>query len=448
MAKTGIVALAALAAALGAGAGRAGDDGAVAPWLDVPAGWTRAVDGGVLAVTPDDLRSGEVATLLVEPPGRAVAGLAEAYQAATGELGRWRPIADPVEQRLDGGWVFRHGVGVVTRDDGTFVARVAIARRGAEQVRFWAIAGTDELFNRYQDRFNAAIASAQGMGQGAAAARSAPATAPTPAPAQGLPPGYGTGLSGLWAGLERGLSASAGVAAGPRQQVDPATGRISTSTTGAAPTTVATLVDFETVELILPDGTFRRGLPQRGLASDLAWDRANRPTWWGRWRRDGDGLVMERGGSRTRYRVDGERLVSDRDRAWAKLPRMGATRLDGVFGRADLRRADAPTLVLRADGTWEDRGGFLRMIGSSCNLVVPDGDTMVSRWTDEQYTRAMSGGAGTYTYEDYTLTLRGRDGRVWQLGTWIPSPERPPAAGRLVMNTRQLVRVGDAPPPP
>lgn len=435
MAGTTIRAAAALAIALGAGNGGAGD-APVAPWLEVPAGWTRAVEGDVLVVTPDDLGSGEMAALLVERPGRASGTMADAWEAATGELGRWRSVADPVEQRLEG-WVFLHGVGVVSRDDGTFVVRVAVARRGAEQLRFFAIAGSDEVFNRYQDRFNAAIASAQGMGPGADSARPAPTT-----PAAGLPAGFGTGLSGLWAGVERGLSAGAGVGPGLRQQASPATGRIETSA-GVAPTTVARIADYETVELLFPDGTYRRGIPQRGLASDLAWDRANRPTWWGRWRREGDTLVVERGGHRASYRVERDRLVSDRGRPWVKLPRMRPARLDGVFARADWHDADAPTLVLRADGTWEDRGGFLRMIGSSCNLVVPDGDTMVSRWTDDQYTQAMSGGAGTYSYEDYTLTLRGRDGRVWQMGTWIPAPERPPAAGRLVMNTRQLVRVGD-----
>lgn len=40
---------------------------------------------------------------------------------------------------------------------------------------------------------------------------------------------------------------------------------------------------------------------------------------------------------------------------------------------------DLPRLLLRADGSYEDRGGFLRVIGSPWNLVVPDGDAMVSR---------------------------------------------------------------------
>jgi hypothetical protein len=440
MAGTRTQVLAAVAVALGAGAAVAGGDATgVAPWLDVPQGWSRAVEGVVLVVTPDDLRPGEVAALLVAAPGPATGGLEEAYRAATGELGAWRPIADPVEQLLDDGWRFRHGVGVVTREDGSFVARVAVARRGDQQVRFWAMAGSDEIFNRYQERFNAAIASAQGIGRAGGAAPPAPHP---PAPAPGLPAGFGTGVSGAWVGMERGLSASAGVGPGPRQQVDPTTGRITTSTTGAAPTTVATIADSEALELLFPDGTYRRGLPQRGLASDLAWDQANRRTWWGRWRREGEALHIERGGYRTRYQLDGERLVSDRGRPWVRLPRMAATRLDGTFVRADYRDADAPRLVLRADGSWEDRGGFLRMVGSACNLVEPDGDAMVSRWTDAQFTRAMTGGAGTYTFEDYTLTLRGRDGRVWQLGTYVPPPERPPAAGRLVMNGRQLVRDG------
>ena len=46
---------------------------------------------------------------------------------------------------------------------------------------------------------------------------------------------------------------------------------------------------------------------------------------------------------------------------------------------------------------------------------MPDGNAMVSRWSDAEARRAMGGGSGTYTLEDYTLTLRDRDGRVWPL---------------------------------
>ena len=49
-----------------------------------------------------------------------------------------------------------------------------------------------------------------------------------------------------------------------------------------------------------------------------------------------------------------------------------------------IRHASAPRLILRADGSYEDRGDFLRMIGSAWHLVVPDGDVMIKQWNDAQ----------------------------------------------------------------
>jgi hypothetical protein len=59
-------------------------------------------------------------------------------------------------------------------------------------------------------------------------------------------------------------------------------------------------------------------------------------------------------------------------------------RLDGAYARDDYRNANAPRLVLRADGSYEDRGNFLHMIGSTWNLVAPNGNVMVKRWSDAE----------------------------------------------------------------
>jgi len=123
-----------------------------------------------------------------------------------------------------------------------------------------------------------------------------------------------------------------------------------------------------------------------------------------------------------------------------KLPLPQNERIDGSFARADYRDAGAPRLVLYADGRYEDRGGFLRMVGSASNLVVPDGHTLVSRWTDAEAQQALAGGSGSYTFEAFTLTMNDRDGRVWQIGFYIPPGENIAAPLQLVIGSYLLMR--------
>ncbi|MCJ7555818.1 MAG: hypothetical protein MUP90_02755 [Gammaproteobacteria bacterium] len=95
-----------------------------------------------------------------------------------------------------------------------------------------------------------------------------------------------------------------------------------------------------------------------------------------------------------------------------KLPLPQYSRIEGSFARADYRDAGAPRPVLHADGRYEDRNGFLRMVGSASNLVVPDGHALVSRWSDTEAQGALAGGSGNYTFESFTLMLNDSDGRV------------------------------------
>jgi len=195
------------------------------------------------------------------------------------------------------------------------------------------------------------------------------------------------------------------------------------------------------VDVFYPDGTYRRRLPVRGLASDPDWERRQQPILWGTWKRDGNKIVVRRGSYETSYTIENENtLISDRGRPWVKLALPAGTRLEGTYARDDYRDVGAPRLVLRADGTYEDRGNFLRMVGSPWHLVVPDGDTMMSRWSEADSQRALGGGSGNYTLENFTLTLRDRDGRIWQINAYVPPGEPLPAARRLVINGRALVR--------
>lgn len=423
-----------MAASGGPAAGQAQDAHQLAPWLELPSGWTRAVEGSVVVAMPGDQPAGASFLLMVEPPqtagGAPTGTLAEAYRAALADLGPWTPVGDPVEAELDGGWRFRQGVGVARLGNAVYTALTAVARHGELQVRFWALADTDATFNRYKEALGNAIGSVQDLTLSPAT----PAPAPAPAPksgrgttaAQPAAPqpvaGFGQGLSGVYVGLERGLGAGAGI-----DGVGPPQAQLS-------------IADTEEVDVLFPDGTYRRRLPVRGLATDLAWERAQQPILWGRWSRQGSQVVTDRGGYREVYTVQGDDLVSDRGRLWRKLPVVESARLDGSYARHDFRDAAAPRLVLHADGRYEDRGGFLRMVGSPWHLVVPDGDALLPSWSQAQADAALGPGSGTYSFGAFTLTLADRDGRVWRINAYLPPGESPPSPRRLVVNGRALVR--------
>jgi len=405
---------------LPASSGLASEARRLVPWLDVPAAWARRVENGIVAVRPGDLPAGRTLVLLVEPASTSKETPQAAYERALRELGPWEPIGEPIEQQ-GGGWTFRQGVGVVTLESGRFIGNTIVARRGDRLVRLWALADSDATFNLYKPAIGTAIASVQDLAEPAGPDGPAPEGRPraaASATAARPPAGFGQGLSGVYVGLDRGVSAGA------------ATGNQVASRIG----------DAEEVDVLFPDGSYRRRLPIRGLASDLAWERRQQPNLWGRWTQQGRQVVVRRGGYTATYTIDGQGLVSDRGRPWVKLALHRGTRLDATFARADYREAGAPRLTLRADGSYEDRGGFLRMIGSAWHLVVPDADAMRGRWNDAQFDRAMAASSGTYTFDDFTLTLRTSDGRTWQVNAYVPVGEAAPRPRRLVVNGRVLAR--------
>ncbi len=385
------------------------------PWLDVPSTWSRHVEGGVVSLMPPDLAEGESLLLMVEPPKTSKASASEAYEQALRDLGPWQPIGVPSEQAA-GGWIYRQGVGVATLNGARLIGHTVVALKGGQRVRLWALADSDTTYNRYKAAITTAIESVQDIGKPkAVAAASTPGTAVS---AAGLPPGFGQGVSGVYVGVDRGVSAGAGMGHQVASQIG----------------------DAMEVDVLFPDGSLRRRLPQRGLLSDLAWDRQQQPNLWGRWQRQGNQIQIQRGGYSATYTIDGQGLRSDRGRPWAKLAPHSGTRLDASFARADYRDAAAPRLTLRADGSYVDQGDFLRMVGSAANLIVPDGNAMLGRWSDAQFGRAMAASSGSYSFDQFTLTLRSNDGRVWQVNAYVPAGESGPRPQRLVINGRVLAR--------
>ncbi|MEZ4416451.1 MAG: hypothetical protein R3E10_11960 [Gemmatimonadota bacterium] len=440
----------------------------LAPWLDVPVTWIRSGTPERVEVVPADLARGRTFRLTVLPPIRSEETIAAAYERTIGELGEWRPVFPPSDQGFGNGWQFRYGVGVLRSGGETYTALVAVAGNAGWVARFWAIADSDDTYNQYQGAMMTGVSSVQDLSVsdgprqgpdvpliatdapaqepgGATPPASGPRTTPGPTRTTGLvliAPGYGEfgkGITGAYLGLERGLRASAG-SGGMELLLDLTNNFLSVGADPGAPQLQTSLEDYPEVDLFLPDHRYRRGLPIRGLRSDLEWDQSQQPSRWGRWDLEGGRVVTRRGSYVTSYGVGEGVLLSERDRPWRRMPPEAELRLEGTFARADFRDADAPRLILREDGTYEDRGGFLRMVGSPWHLVVPDGDAMMGQWSEAEAARARGPGRGTYAFSYFTLTLQDVDGRVWQINAYVPPTETLPRARYLVVNGRLLMR--------
>jgi len=387
------------------------------PWLDIPAGWSRGMEKNVVTLVPGDLPAGAVLLFMIEPPVAHTQSLDTAYQKALSDLGPWKPVGQVQEQAANNDWRFRFGVGVTQLQGVTYTALTAVALRRDLLARFWVLADSDATYNRYQSTVLMAISSVQDI-KNAHTSAVTPAPAPAPAAIASVKPdpAFGKGLSGVYMGLERGLHASV---------ASPGMTRIE---------------DSWEFDVLFPDGTYRRGLPIRGFNSDPAWERRQQLTRWGNWRQQGNSIIVRRGDYQTQYTLQGEQLIDTRGRTWHKLKMSGAQRIDGVYARADFRDPDAPRLVLRADGTYEDRGRFIRMVSSPSHLVEPDGDTMVTRLNGTDYQKLLGDSRGTYSFENFTLTLRAQDGRTWKINALVPAGESFPNVRQLFINSRELQR--------
>ncbi len=87
------------------------------------------------------------------------------------------------------------------------------------------------------------------------------------------------------------------------------------------------------------DGSYRRGMPVRGLASNLAWEKSQQAIRWGSWRQQGGNVIADRSGYVTQYGVQGNDLVDSRGRTWRKVSAPANRHLEGAYARADYRDA-------------------------------------------------------------------------------------------------------------
>ena len=418
----------------------------LAPWLNLPPGWSTHVENGVVVATPGDLGPGSALLVLIEPVKDLDGDLDSDYPQAVADLGGpWTPAADPETLEPGHGWSYRLGVGVTELQGQPYTALTAVARAGRQRARFWVLADNDDTYIRYQTAWANAITSVQRLTEQSTAAGEPATVQPYVTPPTGIPDGFGQGISGAYVGMDRGLVASAGTG-GQAMTFDPRTGQLGSATSGSMTAPSSTIVDFEAIMLFLPDGTFRYGLPYRGMASDLPWDRNAIKPRWGTWRQENGRVYLARGGWKGEYVVENGVLFDNRGGPWVKLQLPGPQHVEGVFVREDFQDEGAPRLILHADGTYQDPGGygnsFINMVASSMALVAPDGDSGTERWTQQEadyWLRRPS--RGTYTLDRFTLQLTADDGRMWQVATYIPSNQPQDVPCRMAINTRQLVNL-------
>ena len=420
----------------------------LAPWLDLPPGWSRTVENGVVVAMPGDIPDGAQFLLMVEAVQAAPGEISSDYEQALRDLGPWTPVGAPVDQRPGGQLELPAGRrrgqaqraylhGYDGRGATGLPARPLLGARGYGR-HLQPLPG--RLHQRHRQRSGLRRCRRGGY----AGIRGADVHPVVPNMRKGLgsgtlDPSFGEGLSGVYAGWTRGLSASAsGGGLGPTY--DTRTGTMGSSVSAANPTMATSITDFEDLVLLLPDGTFRQGLPLRGLGSDLSYDRRSIPSRWGTWTQENGRVVVRRSGTTAVYGMRDGTLVDGRDRPWVKVAPPEARAIEGTYARADYRDPRAPRLVLRADGSYEDRGGFLRMVSSAMSLVVPDGGSLVRQGSDAEVARWLGPSRGTYVLQDFTLTLRTDDGRVWQVSAHAPAGGPPGSPDVLVIGTYRLVR--------
>ena len=407
-------------------------------WLELPGNWSRASENGVIHASPKDLKRGKSLLMMVDPVSTVKQSIQSDFTQALTEFPKWLKRPTCQVQSVDSGWSFCQGVGAVEIEGQAFTIMVSIARKKDLRARFWTLSESDATMNQYMPVVSNAIASVQDYRTGSAAVAASKPAAQAPPGSQGVS-GFGQGISGVYVGLERGLTASAGVGPGTQLNYNAASGRIENQA-GMGGQVQTSISDYVEVDVFYPDGTYRRRMPVRGMASDLNWERQQQAILWGTWQRQGDTIVARRGNYETTYRIQGKNLISERGQTWQKLALSKNQRINARFVRDDYRGANVPSLTLHADGTYVDYDEFLRMIGSTWNLVVPDADRLSAQWSDAQTRHAMSASSGTYTFEQHTLSLHTQDGRLWQFNAYIPPGENMSSPNRIVINGRMLVK--------
>ena len=142
----------------------------------------------------------------------------------------------------------------------------------------------------------------------------------------------------------------------------------------------------------------------------------------GTYRLDGDAIhITWSGGATEVLRREGDRLSirGALGTPWQRLPTLDGLRLQGTYVPAS-PTADSKWITFAPDGTFTEQG----IVTYAGNLYFL-----------ERGLQAPSGGSGTYTIHDWTLTLRYADGTVASMLCYVLPDDDPRRPRQLLINT-------------
>jgi hypothetical protein len=157
------------------------------------------------------------------------------------------------------------------------------------------------------------------------------------------------------------------------------------------------------VHILFADGRYRYDWPDQGLTGDSRRDEQKNPSFWGRWRRDGERIGVDRPQGAIAFRYVRDAIIGEDGESFIRLPdQQPDLQLIGTWAR-EASASDRPRITFSSGDRFATFGGLLGLIAMP-DFVADWGpyppDSLL-QWPDS---------GGRYTLDGYTLTLFRDDG--------------------------------------
>lgn len=133
--------------------------------LKAPSGWKSETKEGATLMTPGDLGSDKVYTVVITPLQNKAGALSEVYDAGVkmmAEVGTYAPAMTPKALKSDGGWDYEFSIGTVEKSGKGLFAQVMGLKKGDDGGIVIVISDSIETMQKYADEFGNMIRSLGG----------------------------------------------------------------------------------------------------------------------------------------------------------------------------------------------------------------------------------------------------------------------------------------------
>ncbi len=133
--------------------------------LKAPSGWKSEAKEGATLMTPGDLASDKVYTVVVTPLQTKAGALSEVYDAGVkmmAEVGNYTPAMTPKTLKSDGGWDYEFSIGTVEKSGKGLFAQVMGLKKEDDGGIVIVISDSIETMQKYADEFGNMIRSLGG----------------------------------------------------------------------------------------------------------------------------------------------------------------------------------------------------------------------------------------------------------------------------------------------